>query len=152
MRFLLVDGIREIEPGERIVGVKNASMSEDFFTHHFPQRPIMPGLLVVESMVQLARWLVIADSGFTTSVLLDEVDRCKFRGFAVPGDQIAIEVRRQSVDADRHRFAGAASVDGRSTVTAAFSTRAVPLTDLEDPARVRHQFDVLQPASEGSRV
>jgi 3-hydroxyacyl-[acyl-carrier-protein] dehydratase len=91
MRFLLVDAILEWEPGKRARGVKNVSLSEDFFDDHFPLKPIMPGVLVVEGMAQLSG-LLLEESmhcqGKKVKALMSLMEKVKFRNPIYPGAQI----------------------------------------------------------------
>lgn len=152
MRFLLIDKILTLDARHEISGVKNATMSEDFFTHHFPQYPIMPGMLILEGMVQLARWLIVHDSEFTTSGLLSAVRQVKFRSFAVPGDQIHLRVECAGRDQQGVHFHGAAQVGVTTKATADFTLEEVPLEQLDDPVAARRLFDVLwQNGDEGRR-
>lgn len=92
--FLLVDRIKELEEGRRIVGLKNVTINEPFFQGHFPERPIMPGVLILEAMAQVCG--VLAFKSFPPSgrpvVYLTGVDGAKFRRPVVPGDQLRFEV------------------------------------------------------------
>ncbi|MBI4402071.1 MAG: 3-hydroxyacyl-ACP dehydratase FabZ [Nitrospirae bacterium] len=92
--FLLVDRIRELEAGRRIVGIKNVTANEPFFQGHFPDRPIMPGVLIIEAMAQVGG--VLAFKSFPLVgrpvVYLTGVDNAKFRKPVVPGDQLRFEV------------------------------------------------------------
>ena len=88
MRFLLVDRIEEVVPGASARGWKNAAMSEDYFEWHFPERPIVPGMLVLESFAQLAGWVEAASSDFERWFLLDRVKAARYYAFAGPGDRI----------------------------------------------------------------
>ena len=92
--FLLVDRIREWEPNVRIVGIKNVTANEPFFPGHFPGRPIMPGVLIVESMAQVGGVLAFksAPPGGRPAVYLTGVDAAKFRKPVMPGDQLRLEV------------------------------------------------------------
>lgn len=92
--FLLVDRIRELEVGRRIVGIKNVTINEPFFQGHFPDRPIMPGVLILEAMAQVGGVLAIksAPTEGRPVVYLTGVDSAKFRKPVVPGDQLRFEI------------------------------------------------------------
>ena len=112
--FLLVDRIVEIEPGKRVVGIKNVTYNEPFFPGHFPGRPIMPGVLIVEAMAQTAGVLIfnsLPKEERREAVFLG-IDNVRFRKPVIPGDQLRMEL-----EITRHRqsiwgFKGKASVDG----------------------------------------
>jgi 3-hydroxyacyl-[acyl-carrier-protein] dehydratase len=114
--FLLIDRILEIEPGKRIVGIKNVTYNEPFFPGHFPGRPIMPGVLVVEAMAQTAGILAfksIPEEEQRRPVLFLGLDNVRFRKPVVPGDQLRMEL-----EITRHRqaiwgFKGKAFVEDR---------------------------------------
>jgi beta-hydroxyacyl-ACP dehydratase FabZ len=111
--FLLVDRIVELEP-ERIVGIKNVTVNEPFFNGHFPEFPVMPGVMIVEAMAQTAGVLVLKSIPDRDSklVLLVSIESAKFRRPVVPGDQLRIEmtvIRRKGSVA---KMAGRATVDG----------------------------------------
>jgi 3-hydroxyacyl-[acyl-carrier-protein] dehydratase len=93
--FLLVDRILSIEPGKRIVGLKNVSINEPFFQGHFPGRPIMPGVLIIESMAQVGGILAFMSDPNnlgSATVLLMGIDKVRFRQPVVPGDQLRLTV------------------------------------------------------------
>ncbi len=92
--FLLVDRISELEPGRRIVGIKNVTINEPFFQGHFPDRPVMPGVLILEAMAQVGGVLAFKSSPFEGRpvVYLTGIDNAKFRKPVVPGDQLRLEV------------------------------------------------------------
>ena len=113
--FLLVDRIIEVEPGKRIIGIKNVTYNEPFFPGHFPGRPIMPGVLIIEAMAQTAGILVFSSlpqEQFKTPVYFLGIDNVRFRKPVVPGDQLRLELEitkhRQSI----WGFKGKALVDG----------------------------------------
>lgn len=111
--FLLVDRIVELE-AERVVGVKNVTVNEPFFPGHFPDFPVMPGVLIIEAMAQTAGVLVLKTIPDRDQklVFLASVDGAKFRRPVVPGDQLRIEmtvIRRKGSVA---KMAGRATVDG----------------------------------------
>jgi 3-hydroxyacyl-[acyl-carrier-protein] dehydratase len=92
--FLLVDRIRELELGRRIVGIKNVTINEPFFQGHFPDRPIMPGVLILEAMAQVGGILAMKSvpAEGRPVVYLTGVDHAKFRKPVVPGDQLRFEI------------------------------------------------------------
>src|SRR5579864_1742555 len=92
--FLLVDAIEEMEQWKRIVGIKNVTMNEHFFQGHFPGNPIMPGVLIIESMAQTGGLLLLKEVPERDTKLLYfvAVDDARFRRPVVPGDQLRIEV------------------------------------------------------------
>lgn len=92
--FLLVDRIKEFEPHQRIVGVKNVTVNEPFFQGHFPGRPVMPGVLIIEAMAQVGGVLVFKSGGPVgkTVMYLTGIDEAKFRRPVVPGDQLRLEI------------------------------------------------------------
>jgi len=92
--FLLVDRIKELEPNRRIVGIKNVTVNEPFFPGHFPGRPVMPGVLIIEAMAQAGGVLVFKSGGpsGTPVVYMTGIDGAKFRRPVVPGDQLRFEV------------------------------------------------------------
>ena len=111
--FLLVDRIVEMEP-ERIVGIKNVTANEPFFTGHFPDFPVMPGVLIVEAMAQTAGVLVLKSMGGcgTKLVLLVAIERARFRKPVVPGDTLRMEMKVLKRKASVAKMAGVATVDG----------------------------------------
>ncbi|MFY4730949.1 3-hydroxyacyl-ACP dehydratase FabZ [Nitrospira sp. BLG_2] len=92
--FLLVDRIKEFEPHKRIVGIKNVTVNEPFFQGHFPGRPVMPGVLIIEAMAQVAGVLAFKSGGAVgkTVMYLTGIDEAKFRRPVVPGDQLRFEI------------------------------------------------------------
>jgi beta-hydroxyacyl-ACP dehydratase FabZ len=111
--FLLVDRIVELE-AERIVGIKNVTANEPFFQGHFPSFPVMPGVLIVEAMAQVAGVLVLSNIPDRANklVLLASIDQAKFRRPVVPGDQLRMEMTVLKRKASVAKMAGRATVDG----------------------------------------
>jgi beta-hydroxyacyl-ACP dehydratase FabZ len=110
--FLLVDKIVELELSKRIVGIKNVTINEPFFTGHFPEKPIMPGVLILEAMAQAGGVLAFKSfPGMEGSVFFTGIDDARFRKPVIPGDQLKLVV-----EVVRHRreiwvFDGKALVD-----------------------------------------
>jgi beta-hydroxyacyl-ACP dehydratase FabZ len=111
--FLLVDRIVELEP-ERIVGIKNVTYNEPMFTGHFPDFPVMPGVLIVEAMAQTAGVLVLKSvpDRHNKLVLLVAVENARFRRPVVPGDTLRMEMKVIKRKASVAKMAGVATVDG----------------------------------------
>src|SRR5258708_24777536 len=91
---MLVDAITEHEPGRRLVAIKNVTVSEEFFQGHFPGTPIMPAVLMVESLSQVAAILLLQreDAAPPTRVYLPGVNNAKFRKQVVPGDRLRLQI------------------------------------------------------------
>jgi 3-hydroxyacyl-[acyl-carrier-protein] dehydratase len=93
--FLMVDRIVEVDPGKRVVGLKNVTMNEPFFQGHFPGHPVMPGVLIVEAMAQVAgimAYLAKGDELKDKVTYFMAIDNAKFRKPVVPGDQLKIVI------------------------------------------------------------
>jgi len=142
MRYLLIDHITEVNSGASIKGVKNVAMSEDFLEWHFPKNPIMPGVMMLEAMVQLAGWLTAASSDFRDWVLPTSVRKCNFYRVALPGDQVEIELEVTEEDGKKV-FKGISKVNGKKLTRAEFEADVVPLSGIEDEKDVRYHFKVL---------
>lgn len=113
--FLMVDRIVELEPGKRIVGIKNVSINEPFFPGHFPGHPVMPGVLLVEAMAQVAGILVYrSDESVTGKVTyFTGIDNARFRKPVMPGDQVRFEVETTGNKRGIWFFSAKALVDGK---------------------------------------
>src|SRR5450631_2551314 len=111
--MLLVDRIEELEE-ERVVGIKNVTINEPFFTGHFPEIPVMPGVLIIEAMAQVAGILVLSSIPDRKDklVLLAAVNEAKFRKPVVPGDQLRIEMKVLRRKATIAKMNGVATVNG----------------------------------------
>ena len=108
--FLLVDRVLSIEAGKRIVALKNVTMNEPFFTGHFPHRPVMPGVLILEAMAQAAALLSFDAQGVTpddkTVYYFAGIDGARFKRPVEPGDQLVMEVTVERAKAGIYKFKG----------------------------------------------
>lgn len=122
--ILLVDRVLEITPGEGAVGLKNVTMNEPQFMGHFPGFPVMPGVLIVESMAQTAAIVVVEDLGEKAEgrvVYFMTIDNARFRKPVVPGDSMEIHVKKIRARNNVWKFKGKAIVDGKVCAEATFS-------------------------------
>ena len=112
--FLLVDRIIELEPGKKVVGIKNVTCNEPFFQGHFPTAPIMPGVLILEAMAQVGGVLAISslpESDEGALMYFMGLDQVKFRKPVVPGDQLIMELEVLKQRAKIMKLTGVAKVD-----------------------------------------
>ncbi|HEX5410387.1 MAG TPA: 3-hydroxyacyl-ACP dehydratase FabZ [Terriglobia bacterium] len=113
--FLLVDKILELEPEKRIVGLKNVTINEQFFQGHFPGAPVMPGVLIIESMAQVAGVLIYRDlpEKHKKLIYFSGIESAKFRRPVLPGDQLHVEMQLLNRRNNFGKMQGRATVDGR---------------------------------------
>ena len=115
--FLLVDRILSIEPPKKIVGLKNVTFNEEFFQGHFPNNPVMPGVLIIEAMAQVGGMLLMSffegQDPENKVVYFMSLDNVKFRRPVVPGDQIRFELEMLQFRGKTCRMKGAGFVDGQ---------------------------------------
>ncbi len=122
--FLMIDRVVEIELDVRAVGIKNVSINEPHFQGHFPRQPVMPGVLIVESMAQTAAVLVVETLEGAAAgklVYFMSVDEARFRKPIFPGDQIRVEVSKLRNRGPVWKFRGEAKVDGKLMAEAVFT-------------------------------
>ncbi len=121
--FLLVDKVDIIKPNEEAVGLKNITMNEPQFTGHFPENPVMPGVLIVEAMAQTAAVTVMSnqEEGHKKSVFFMSVENAKFRKPVLPGHQLKMHVVKEQERRNVYRFRGEATVDGVLHAEAVFT-------------------------------
>ena len=120
--FLLIDRVVELEPGKRAVAFKQVTANEPQFTGHFPGRPIMPGVLMVEALAQTAGVAVLTLDEYRGKIgLFAGIDECRFRRLVVPGDALRLEVTVEKLRGMFGRVRAVASVDGETAVEAALS-------------------------------
>lgn len=122
--FLLIDRVVDVVRNVSAVGVKNVSVNEAFFAGHFPNHPVMPGVLIIESMAQTAAVLVVETLGPEAAgkvVYFMSIEGAKFRRPVVPGDQIRVHVAKERNRGNVWKFHGVARVDGVSVAEATFA-------------------------------
>jgi 3-hydroxyacyl-[acyl-carrier-protein] dehydratase len=122
--FLMIDRVVDVTPGECATGIKNVSINEFYFQGHFPQRPVMPGVLLIEAMAQTAAVLVVRTLGPESEgklVYFMAIDNARFRRPVFPGDQLAVKVIRQRNRGNVWKFEAQAEVAGKLVAEATFA-------------------------------
>ncbi len=119
--FLLVDRIADFQPGVSATGVKNVTINEPFFQGHFPGQPIMPGVLIIEAMAQVAGVMAFRSGVEGKAVYFMSIDNAKFRRPVVPGDQVMLDIKVLKQRGNVWRFSGTATVDGKLVSEAEFT-------------------------------
>lgn len=132
--MLMIDRMVNVIHGESAIGIKNVSVNESFFQGHFPGHPVMPGVLIIESMAQTAAALVVETLGPEAAgrvVYFMTIESAKFRRPVVPGDQLRVHVTKVRHRGNVWKFGGVARVDGISVAEATF---AAMIMDKKDEA------------------
>ncbi len=118
--FLLVDRVQELQRGSYIRAIKNVTINEPFFVGHFPVRPVMPGVLMIEALAQAAALLAFVTAGVEAGservIYLAGIDGARFKRPVGPGDQLVLEVWLERQKAGIHKYRTRATVDGQLTV------------------------------------
>ena len=130
--FLMIDRVRDIHPGKSGVGIKNVTFNEPHFQGHFPEHPVMPGVLVIEAMGQTAVVMLGLSRGIRDQMMIyfTTVDMAKFRRPVVPGDVLELHVELKRARSRIARFEGRAIVNGQVAAEAEFSAMVqMPKTD-----------------------
>jgi 3-hydroxyacyl-[acyl-carrier-protein] dehydratase len=134
--FLLIDRVVEFEPAKRVVAIKNVTVNEPFFQGHFPDYPIMPGVLVIEAMAQAGAIIMLSEIPDRENklVVFTSIEQAKFRRPVTPGDQLRIEVNVISFRPRAGRMEGKAYVDGKLACQATLTCMVVPRAQEPRPA------------------
>lgn len=122
--FLLIDKVHLLERGERAVGIKNVTANEPYFQGHFPEKPVMPGVLIVEALAQTAATLamdVLLTDDEAAYVYLTALEGVKFRQQVVPGDTLHLHITKERARSTLWRLSGEARVDGKVVTQAGLS-------------------------------
>jgi 3-hydroxyacyl-[acyl-carrier-protein] dehydratase len=138
MRFLLIDRIIEFQPSARITAVKSLTLAEEYLADHFPNFPVMPGVLMLEAMTQAAAWLIRISEDFDHSVIeLKQANTVKYGQFVEPGQLLTVTAEIISQTDRETKVKAQGSVDGRTTVSGRLVLERYNMADqypLEDGA------------------
>lgn len=155
MRFMLIDRILEIEPGVKITAVKNLTMAEEYLADHFPRFPVMPGVLMLEAMVQAGAWLVRLSEDFAHSmVVLKQARNVKYGQFVEPGQTLTLTAEIIDQNDVETILNARGTVDGQTTVSGRLTLARYNLADskpdhaLTDAAtrkQLREMYSLLYP-------
>lgn len=130
MKFILIDRITELEPGKRLTAVKSVSLAEEYLGDHFPAFPVLPGVLLLEGLIESASWLVRHQQGFANSmVLLESATNVKYKSFAAPGMQIQYTVTASAIEENTSSFKGVGVCGDEPIVEAKLALRHFNLAD-----------------------
>ena len=153
MKFHLVDRIESIEPGKRIVTIKALSLAEEYLADHFPAFPVLPGVLMIEAMVQSAAWLVRLAQDFAQSVVvLRSARNIRYASFVQPGGILRCELTAMEIGESHAKFKGAGFVDETQVVSGRLELKCFNVADRPDApasadaeivAALRRQFALI---------
>lgn len=130
MRFHLVDRILEVQPGQSLRAAKNLTLGEEYLADHFPTFPVMPGVLMLQTLVEAGSWLWRITDDFQYSVIvLREAKNVKYGHFMEPGRRMLVTAELTEVKGDMAEFKGRGEMDGSQTVSARFSLTRYNLRD-----------------------
>lgn len=130
MKFVLIDKIVSLEMGRRLSAVKNVSLAEEYLADHFPTFPVLPGVLLLEGLVESASWLVRTQEKFAHSMVLLELARnVKYKSFLAPGSQVVYTVEAKTIEERVSSFSGYGTVDGATILEARFGLRHFNLAE-----------------------
>ncbi len=133
MKFNLIDRVTELVPGERIKAVKAVTLAEEYLADHFPTFPVLPGVLMIEALVQASMCLVRATEDFAHSMLvLAEAKNVTYKSFVAPGRVLEVQVAAKRIDADSSQFTGVGRCGDQEMVKAHWTLRHWNLAD-RDP-------------------
>jgi 3-hydroxyacyl-[acyl-carrier-protein] dehydratase len=133
MRFHLIDRIVEYQPGQRLRAVKNLTLGEEYLADHFPTFPVMPGVLMLQTLVEAGSWLLRLSEGFPHSVsVLREVKNIKYGSFMEPGKQMLVEVELAGREGMLATFKGRGEAEGQQTVSARLVVATYNLADRDE--------------------
>ena len=144
MRFILIDKIVSLKSGKEIKAVKSVSLAEEYLADHFPTFPVLPGVLLLEGLIESASWLVRQTENFAHSmILLEQARNVKYKSFLAPGSQIEYTVKVKAIEENVSSFSGVGMSEGDRIVEARFALKHFNLAD-KDPAMAAVDAQVIE--------
>ena len=144
MKFVLIDKVISMESGKSLTAVKSVSLAEEYLADHFPTFPVLPGVLLLEGLVESASWLVREKNGFGQSmVLLESARNVRYKSFAAPGMQIRYTVSAKTIEENASSFTGSGFCGDEEIVSAQITLRHFNLSD-ENPKMAQVDGEVIE--------
>jgi 3-hydroxyacyl-[acyl-carrier-protein] dehydratase len=144
MRFILIDKVVSFEAGKQLKAVKSVSLAEEYLGDHFPTFPVLPGVLLLEGLIESASWLVRKSEGFAHSmILLEQAKNVRYKSFLSPGAQIEYTVDAKAIEDNVSSFMGLGVSQGERIVEARFALRHFNLAD-DDSAMAAVDGEVVE--------
>lgn len=157
MKFVLIDKIVSFEKGKTLTAIKSVSLAEEYLGDHFPAFPVLPGVLLLQGMVESAGWLVRKTEDFAHSmILLEQARNVKYKSFLPPGSQIRYTVEARTIAENASSFTGSGVADGQTIVEARFGLRhfnlaernpALAAVDAQVIEGMKNRYNLLAPQS-----
>ena len=130
MRFILIDKVISLDSGKQIKTLKSVSLAEEYLADHFPAFPVLPGVLLLQGLIESASWLVREEENFAHSmVLLEQARNVKYKSFLPPGGQVEYTVQAKTIEENVSSFTGFGSSGNEQIVEAKFGLRHFNLAD-----------------------
>jgi len=144
MRFILIDKVISLQPGKEIKTLKSVSLAEEYLADHFPAFPVLPGVLLLQGLIESASWLVRETENFAHSmILLEEARNIKYKSFLAPGSQIEYTVQAKTIEENFSKFTGFGLSEGEKIVEGTFGLRHFSLAD-ENPAMAAIDTNIVE--------